>query len=158
MNIGNIINIDTISFYTKIKDGITEIRIYQIGARYAPEGFTIEDAHGLGESYYNSEGFEEAIKIYNTILDQVPDDVDALVNVGLAHISIDEYQKAIDYYKKALEYDPDDATIWDNLGIAYENNDDIEEAKKAYLKAQELDPDDEEIKEHLKELEKGGPN
>lgn len=151
-----IIKIDTISFYTKIKDGITEIRVYQRGARYAPNGFTIEDAHSLAESYYETKNFEESIKIYKNILDQVPDDVDALVNIALAYVCIDEYQNAIDHYRKALETDSDDTMIWNNLGIAYEYNGDLENAKKAYLKANELSPEDEEIKKHLEEMEKGG--
>ncbi len=151
-----ILKIDTISFYTKIKDGLTEIRIYQIGTRYAPDRLIIEDAHGLAESYYETQGFDESIKFYNIILEQIPDDVDALVNIALAYVCIDQFTKAILYYRKALEFDPDDARIWDNLGIAYEYNGDMGEAKKAYLKAQELEPEDEEIRKHLKELEKGG--
>ncbi len=149
-----IIKMDIITFYTKIKEGMTELRVYQIGSRYTPDELSIDDIHGLAEVYHETKGFKEAIKLYEDILGQIPDDVCALINIGLAHVCIKEYQRAIDYYKTALEVESDDSLIWYNLGIAHEGNGNIEAAKKAYLKAQELDPEDEEIKKHIEELMK----
>lgn len=147
-----ITKVDIVSFFTNPKEGKFEHCIYQIGARYGSDEYTINDLYGLGELNYDIEDYDKAIKFYNKALEYEPDDAAILTNLGLAHVYKQEYEKAIHLYKKALEIESEDAIIWDNLGLAYEYNGDYKKAEAAYQKAFELDPDDIEIKKHRERI------
>ena len=147
------IKVDNVSFFTNVKDGINEHRIYQIGARYEAKEFTVNDLFGLGELNYGAELYDEAIKLFMRGLEIDKDNPDFLVHLGLCYICKDEFSEAVRLYQKALEINSEDAITWENLGIAYEYLKDKENAKKAYQKAFELEPEDKEIKEHFEKIE-----
>ncbi len=149
---GKVTEVDNVSFFTNEKNGISEHRIYQIGARYEAKELTIDDLFGLGELNYDIEHYDKAIEYYNKVLEIEPEDLDTINNLGLAFVSKTNYKEAISLYQKALNIDPEDSITWDNLGLAYEYNNEYDKAKDAYQKASDLDSSDEDIQQHLTEI------
>jgi len=148
-----VIKVDMVSFFTIIKDGVSEFRIYQIGRRYGTDDLTVNDLYGLGELNYDVKLYDEAIKLFKRGLEIKKDDLDFLVILGLCYVCKEEFGEAVRVYQKVLEIDSEDAITWDNLGIAYERSGDLENARKAYQKASGLEPEDKEIKEHFEQID-----
>jgi tetratricopeptide (TPR) repeat protein len=75
-----------------------------------------------------------------------PDDVDAAINLGGAHIMLGRFQRAIAILEEAAENEPANSKVWINLGGAYLGNPETAtpeqqaEAIAAFEQALELDP------------------
>jgi len=120
-----------------------------------------------GVHHYRQEKYEEAIKIFQQVLERDPSDLETVSNIGNAYLSIAEgvrkklkssrgnkvsvedvqrlkqsaivnYQNAIPYLEKSLAERPEQPMLWQNLGIAYINTGKREKGEKAFLKAEEL--------------------
>ena len=59
--------------------------------------------------YFELDRIEEALKIYNTILSEKPEDLETLLVMGHICIKLDKIDDAIDFYNRVLEIDPDNA-------------------------------------------------
>jgi tetratricopeptide (TPR) repeat protein len=149
---GQVTKVDNVSFFTTEKNGISEHRIYQIGARYEANELTADDTFGLGQLYYDSENYDKAIEYYTKVLKIEPNDPDTISCLGLAFACNSNPKEAISLYNKALDMYPEDSMIWDCLSFAYECNNENEKALEACQKALELNPTDEEIQKHLDEI------
>jgi len=117
--------------------------------------------------HYKRENYQQAIQLFERILELHPQDVDATANIGSAYLSLAEtvrkklltandgvysadeikkmyaraiadYKNSIPYLKKALELRPDQPDLWRNLGVAYVNTGERKLGEEAFLKAEEL--------------------
>jgi Flp pilus assembly protein TadD len=84
--------------------------------------------------------FAEAIGEYQLALEENPDNVSALVNLGVAYYNAGQLEDAVGQYQKALQIAPNDADIHSNLGAAYVQQGNLDAGLEEYQKAVELDP------------------
>lgn len=67
---------------------------------------------------YNTGNYDEAVGLYEKIVDAGMESVPVYYNMGNAYYKMQEYPKAIYYYEKALKLDPSDDEVRANLEIA----------------------------------------
>ncbi|HCQ6129159.1 tetratricopeptide repeat protein [Clostridioides difficile] len=99
---------------------------------------------GMGE-------IEQAEMYLEKILIIKPEQVDAIVELGLCEAYKNNLDKAIEYFEQAAKI-KEDPEILCNLGMAYLNNGDIDDATYYIERAYELNPQDEITIACLKEL------
>lgn len=121
----------------------------------------LEDEHSdwwnllfmIGLAYKNMNEIEEAKKYFEKILIIKPNQVDALVELGLCEAGSFNMDKAIEYFETAAKI-KEDPEILCNLGMAYLNNNELDDAIYYIERAYELDPKDEVTVACLRELDK----
>lgn len=75
-----------------------------------------------------------------------PDDMDAAINLGGAHIMLRRFEQAIAILEEAAQREPDNSKVWINLGAAYLGDPETAtpeqqaDAIAAFERALELDP------------------
>ena len=67
---------------------------------------------------YNSGNYEDAVELYQKILDTDMESVPVYYNMGNAYYKMREYPMAIYYYEKALKLEPSNEEVRTNLEIA----------------------------------------
>lgn len=97
----------------------------------------------LGDKYFESNRFQDAIDIYERVVKLNPDDVDTYNDLGLALHYIGKPDRAIDTLRRGTEVNPSFQRIWLSLGFILTSTGKNDEAKEALKKAIELDPNSE---------------
>jgi tetratricopeptide (TPR) repeat protein len=82
-----------------------------------------------------------AESLYRQVLDQVPNDVEALCNLGLIVSEKGRYSQSIELLQKAITIEPRRPLLYVNLGSVLHKISCYDEAEQAYLHCLELDPD-----------------
>jgi len=82
----------------------------------------------------------EAIEAYQLALEEDPDNVSVMVNLGVAYYNSGQLGDATEQYQDALQIAPDDADIHSNLGAAYVQQNNLEDGLEEDQRAIELDP------------------
>ncbi len=96
---------------------------------------------------------DTAMHRFRHILDQDPDDADALI--GLASISFQRYEieKGKQYLEMARESEPHNPRVLFRIGYIYEAEDDYNRAYEMYQKAHESAPEDPQIQSALERIQ-----
>lgn len=81
---------------------------------------------------YESNNFEDCIKICEEALRQNPDNSAALRGLGCSMQALGKFDKAVEYYRKALEFSENKEIEYTLLGTVYYFEDNLEEALKYY--------------------------
>ena len=104
---------------------------------------TAEQWLAKGETAYEDNDYEEAIKYFEKAIDLNPNLADAYFYRGYCYIAYEEdYDKAAECFKKMIKLDTNNAAAYIALGILYtEYKKDYDKAIKYYEKAVELEPD-----------------
>jgi tetratricopeptide (TPR) repeat protein len=90
---------------------------------------------------FHSEGkLEEAESIYKKILDELPDDVNALHLLGIIEYQRGKYESAVQLIQKAIKNYPN-AIFYGNLGMVYNALEKENESVENFEKALELNPE-----------------
>jgi len=76
----------------------------------------------LGESYQQTNRFNNAVATYNQILQSKPDDKKNLCNLAIAYTSLEKYTTAISQVQKVLRIDPKYGLAYLTMGIIYETS------------------------------------
>jgi predicted TPR repeat methyltransferase len=84
----------------------------------------------------------EAICLYNTVVNHVPQAAQVHYNLGLAFYETEQYSLAAGAFRQAAELNPGDVDILHNLGLACKKAGRLAEAEEAYLKGLQIDPSD----------------
>jgi tetratricopeptide (TPR) repeat protein len=95
-----------------------------------------------GIKAFNENSYDEAIDSFQSFLEENPENIEAIIYLGMAYRSAGEYDQAIEKYKRALELDPDRKSVFQLLGVAFLLNKNIEEGKVYLEKYREQEPDD----------------
>ena len=74
--------------------------------------------------------YEEAIELYDIVLRNQPDHVEAHFNKALCHQHLKEDEKAIFHYKRAIELNPDLMDAHNNIAVLYRDNGNMNMAEK----------------------------
>lgn len=97
----------------------------------------------IGLGYRQLERFEEAKEEFINVLDIVPNQVDALNELGLCQVYLGDTTEAIETFSKAIELKPNDYEIICNRGMTYLQLMDISNAEKDILRAYAINSEDE---------------
>ena len=82
-----------------------------------------------------------AVKIYKKILSILPEQLDALNNLGVCLIELEQPHEAIQILSNALDHSGPDAELLNNLGNALQKSMQVEEAIKKFELALGIQPD-----------------
>jgi len=100
----------------------------------------------LAENYLKSGSYANAAKEYKAILVEMPTNLDAMSNLGLALYHTKNYEEATKNYREVIRRDPKNAIAHNNLGVVLEARGQRAEAITFYQKAIQLKPDYTEAK------------
>jgi tetratricopeptide (TPR) repeat protein len=92
----------------------------------------------LGHTAAWDQDWEKAADHYRHALDERPDELNALVSLGLALYELGSYDQSINYYARAVEVGPDDPIAHDRVAQLYEMEGQFHEAISPALLASEL--------------------
>lgn len=102
----------------------------------------IKNALEKGNSLFDEKKYEEAIKVFEGILQQEPEAYIINLNIGHCYFQMEKYDKALEYYQKVLDRQPENKNAMLGLGNAYLNMGKKEEALAWYSKIKFEDIDD----------------
>ncbi|MDA3947887.1 MAG: tetratricopeptide repeat protein [Spirochaeta sp.] len=112
----------------------------------------VQDGIRHSEKLIQTGRFDEAIGLLTEMLAEDPDDLSALLNVGIAYTESGENDKAI----RALEYftarDAGNAEAWEALGCAHLRKQEYDRAETFLNRARETDPDNASVLRNLSVL------
>lgn len=103
-----------------------------IGSNQIPTESTENDWFGLGFSLQFQERFEEALSIFDKLLDQFPKHVSALEAKTEILYTIGHYEEAAEYAEKVIEVDEIRELAWYIKGSALQSQNRIAEAMDCF--------------------------
>lgn len=95
----------------------------------------------LGDKYFESNKFKQAILIYQKVLELNPEDVDTYNDLGLSYQYLGQYEEAVTTLKKGIDVNPSYQRIWLTLGFTQARAGKNSEARKTLQQAFDLAPD-----------------
>ncbi len=90
-------------------------------------------AHQLGD-------FKTAKALYQNLLNENPNNLQALQGLGILHAQEKQFDQAYLYIESALKLEANNASLWSNLGNIEKHRGNFEKATSAFQKALELMP------------------
>lgn len=101
----------------------------------------------LGNLYFDSERFEEAIPWYESALTLSPSNPDISTDLGVAYLYTMQTDRAIGQFEKSIAMDPKHLKTWLNIGIAKAMvKGDVAGGEAAWKKVIEIAPGSEEAR------------
>jgi tetratricopeptide (TPR) repeat protein len=94
-----------------------------------------------GNAHASLNQLDEALAIYQTVLQLNPQKAAAHTNIGVVYYQAGRFAEAITEMQKALEIDPKDAETHYMLGATYIQQQKLDDAEQAFNQAIELKPD-----------------
>lgn len=95
-----------------------------------------EETFDKANTAYADDQFDQAIQLYNSVLDEGLVSAELYFNLGNAYFKQNDLANAIFHYEKALQYNPADQDIKENLEIANTQTiDKVKEAPESNLKS-----------------------
>ena len=124
--------------YARLKLNQVFNGIFQEVIRFFPEN--TDAKFYLGVIYYNKQQFDEAEKLFLSILDDIQ--CDRTYNyLGMLKLDQNKIGEAINYFQFALKIQPNSAFYYYNLGSAYSLNGWLFEAEQSFQSAVALEPE-----------------
>lgn len=100
---------------------------------------SIESLYEKANNYYYENDYDNAIKIYNEIINKKPDHYLSYEKLGKIEQARNNLKQAVFYFEKALSINTKNATAWNDLGNLYYDMVDYNNAIRCYKKAVEVD-------------------
>lgn len=113
----------------------------------------------LGNLYFDSERFDQAIPWYESALKLAPKSVEVSTDLGVSYLYTQQTDRAITQFENSIAIDPKHLKTWLNIGIAKAMvKGDVPGGEAAWKKVIELAPGTEEAKRAQQGIEalKGG--
>lgn len=107
------------------------------------------EAAAEGNAAFSRKDFAGAVKAYQRVLDLAPDNLLALVNLGVAEFSAGNNTRAEELLKKAVSIRIETAPAWLTLGIIYMDQERFDEALAALAQATVLDSKNARVRNYL---------
>jgi serine/threonine protein kinase/tetratricopeptide (TPR) repeat protein len=99
-----------------------------------------EQALKEGDTYYRARRYEEALAVYERVIQMDPRDARAYSNKGSALRKLKRYKEALEAYERALTIEPKSAFVWISKGKIYYSSKRFDEALVAYNHALAINP------------------
>lgn len=130
--------------FSRNKDWKDNFSLFASGAEATPNSSRAESA--LGSSYREmgeketdpnkrATFFQKAIEYYKKAIEILPENTEALYNIGVCFYSIGDREKALKSYEQVLKISPDYTSASNNAGVIYFEQKDYENAKKYFEQA-----------------------
>jgi tetratricopeptide (TPR) repeat protein len=116
-------------------------QIEELEKRIAADPKDVKLVLQLANLLQDAKFYDKAIQNYKTYLAQMPNDPDALVDLGICYYDIGQYAEATSYMMKALQVDPKHVLGHFNLGIVALRQGKMKEANEWFRKTIELAPE-----------------
>jgi tetratricopeptide (TPR) repeat protein len=97
-----------------------------------------QESMNQGHSAAWEQDWERAASFYRQALEINPDNLSALVNLGLALFELQEYEESLRYYLKAVKASPEDPVPVEKVARLYDRLGNTERAQQVALHAAEL--------------------
>ena len=123
------------------------------GTTYAQTD-TAERKFTKAKEYFSNGEYDTAVKIYDEILEDTPNNVSTLKMKGIAQINQGYYTKSLEQFFKILQYMPDDVISLTGMGIGLGYLGEYQEAQKYFEKASEEKPNSKVIKNYKEYADK----
>ncbi len=122
-----------------------QARVDELTAKVEQNPDDIESMSELGAIYYKAALYDDAIAWQERILEKDPNNIDALLALGVSQFDTNQLEQAEKNWMRVTELKPQAAEPWYNLGFLYLNKKpaDYDKARAAWTKVIELEPDSE---------------
>ncbi len=104
--------------------------------------------------YFKKGEYKEAIKIYDEILEFVPNNISTLKMKGVVQSNLEEHNGSLKQFFKVLQYEPNDPISLTGMGIGFGNLGEYEESIAYFEKASNEKPNSTVIKNYKEFIEK----
>jgi tetratricopeptide (TPR) repeat protein len=132
------------------------IAVLKSGLESLPERASL--CNEIGVIYYHEGDIESARDWFSRSIDEQPDLVRGITNLGACFNDLGENARAIECYQQALELAPNMKDAWGNLAKAYTDSDEFELAVYCYRKALRLGETPDLLRGLAKAYRKAGRN
>ncbi|GEM_PF-2740575 len=105
------------------------------------ESKDVDELMLVGNAHASLNQLDEALAVYQTVLQIQPDKAAAHTNIGVVYYQAGRFDDAVTELKKALEIDPKDAETQYMLGATYVQQNKLDDAEKAFNQSIQLKPD-----------------
>lgn len=95
---------------------------------------SVKEDYDKGIILYEEGNYNEAIEVFNTVLEDYPDVYIINMSLGDSCFQMEDYVKAEEYYLRVLEKEPENHDIMMAIGNCYSNRDENEKALEWYNK------------------------
>ncbi|RMF68466.1 MAG: tetratricopeptide repeat protein [Calditrichaeota bacterium] len=99
----------------------------------------------LAVNYLRLDQPEQALMLYNKLLEKHPDDLELLSSVANLYYSESRFQEAVDVLHHMLQLEPDHRDALANLALCYDSMGRVEDATQAYTRAIAANPLDKDL-------------
>lgn len=106
--------------------------------KYVPE--FAREAEAEGNAAFKNKDLTRAARAYQKVLDLVPDNLVALINLGVVEFARGNFKESEALLKRAVQLKLDAAPAWLTLGIMYMDQNRLDEAMAALAQATLYDP------------------
>jgi tetratricopeptide (TPR) repeat protein len=96
----------------------------------------------LAYTYEKLGRYENMVKVYQQLVQFIPDDVNAYASMGRAYEKLNRWQDAAVVYQQIIRLEPDDADAYTSLGDAYKHLNRWQDTLAAYQQATRLNPNE----------------
>ncbi len=134
------------NFYT----GKVELSIAQLKEAAVLDDSSNEILSNLAIALSKNGKQKDARKVFDRILEEAPDMIEAQVGIGLIMFEGGNIEEAIEMFKQASSKEETEAYTYADLGYAYEQKEMLDKAVSNWQKAIELDPTLKDVEEKLK--------
>ncbi len=123
-------------------DSQTQAQILQLKDKIkkTPAKVTAKDYIELGNLYYDTAKYQNAITYYEKGLKLDPKNYDASTDLGASYYALKQNDKALEIFKQVTADKPDQAMAWFNMGIVYQAKNDTPNMKFAWERFLALQP------------------
>ena len=124
---------------------IDQARVDELKAQIDADPSDAAARQQLAELYLDAALYQDAIEQLDQVLQITPDDLDALLAIGVAEFNLSQDEQAEQHWLRATQVAPAQAEPWYNLGFLYmaQTPPDYEKVEQAWGRVIELDPDSE---------------
>ena len=124
---------------------IDQARVDELKAQIDADPSDAAARQQLAELYLDAALYQDAIEQLDQVLQITPDDLDALLAIGVAEFNLSQDEQAEQHWLRATQVAPAQAEPWYNLGFLYmaQTPADYEKVEQAWGRVIELDPDSE---------------
>ena len=116
---------------------------------------TILERLQTGAGLHKQRKFADALKYYDAVLSEAPQNTDAMYLKGASLVALQRYDAAIDVLQQCLDLKEDIAAAHHNIGLAYKEKNMLPEAIEHLERAHKLDPSNSLTVFHLETAKAG---
>ena len=114
------------------EDTQTQAAIIQLKQKLKDNPKDVKSLVDLGNAYYDSGKYQNAITNYQKSLDIDSKNYDVMTDMGAAYNSLGQADKALEIFKQVTAAKPDHAMAWLNQGVVYKAKNDTANMRFAW--------------------------